>query len=230
MSSRELVVSACLVVHLVLLTISGFQFHLKNPATATLLDRIAADYTKALGVSQYWSMFTDTRHFERYVKVAFVIERRGGAPPGPNTVFEEMVLPPFRDDIIKPPLSQAFHRMKAVEAGIDNYRRHGQHEEDLVPITRYLRADFCRRSDTPCDRVSRTELWTGTITAADGTHSNDADRPNPSRNLAVADYYGAPRLQLRTREPQPGAELSEPGIIWKLLYVDPAETRAASAP
>jgi hypothetical protein len=230
MSSRELVVSACLVVHLVLLTITGFQFHLKNPATATLLDRIAADYTRTLGVSQYWTMFTDTRHFERYVKVAFVIQPRGGTPTAPNTVFEEMVLPPFRDDVIKPPLSQDFHRMKAVEAGIDGYRRHGQHEEDLAPITRYLRADFCRRSETPCDRVSRTELWTGTIAAPDGTHSDEADLPNPSRDLAVADYYGAPRLQLRTQEPHRGAELTEPGLVWKLLYVDPPETRAPSAP
>jgi hypothetical protein len=230
MSSRELVVSACLVAHLVLLTITGFQFHLKNPATATVVERIAADYSRTLGLSQYWTMFAEVRHFERYVKVAFVVQPRSGAPRGPNSVFEEMVFPPFRDDVVKPPVSQAFHRMKAVENAIDDYRHRGQQKQDLAPIARYLREDFCQRSGTPCDRVSRTELWTGRITAPDGTGSDDADLPNPSRDVTVADYYGAPRLQLRNQEPHPGDALTEPGLVWKLLYVDPAETTVPLAP
>jgi hypothetical protein len=193
---------------------------------------LAIRYTHALGLAQYWGMFANSRHPKRYVKVAFELAPAHStrAEPARSQVIEQIVAPTIRNDAQKPFLSEAFHRQRVIEMTMSDYWEGGSRPEGLSGLTRYLRTEFCRTSGTSCDRVIRTELWRGVTADANGAMSDDADAPNPARELLLAQYFDGPKLQFRSETPRVGYSLAESGLLWTLRYVDPPESDQRTEP
>jgi hypothetical protein len=200
-------------------------------STVPLFGRVTGRLTQVLGLPQQWAMFSEPTHPQRYVKMAFELApSRGPRSRSQRTeVTEELIFPPIRTDEAKPLLSQAFHRMKAVEGSIQDFRELGSKPEMLAPLARYFRAEFCRRSGTPCERVIRTEIWAGAISGS-GDGSLAPDRWNPDRNEAIVDYFNGPKLQFRSEEPRLKAAVTESGVVWSLYYVEKSDGPEPSAP
>lgn len=188
------------------------------------LIRVAGTYTRRLGLGQLWTMFSEPIHTQRYVKVAFQVADPDSKRPAqaPVQLLEELVYPAARTDAVRGILTEDFHRTKAVDTTLMDFRARGRRPEDLALLANYLRADFCRRTGTPPARVVRTEIWVGTV-PIDRSGESIQDASPPERNAAIADYFDGPRLTYRTPQVSPGSAYREADIIWSLYYADPAE-------
>ena len=186
-------------------------------------------YVDITGLGQYWAMFSNPPHYDRYWRVRYYIES-----PGARTwMATELIGPSHREDQIR--MFQSYrdsYRDKAFEIAFDGFVKRRKPAaiapgtlttelpDDLAPIARFFARRFAA-SLSAGERIVRTEIWIGTVGNKPMGEPVNASVAT-ERHAALLGYTEGPveeRLSVRPYPPYNGVE-EEGDIRWLMEYYE----------